>query len=136
MSSGSVLSPVPDHLLCPGRWNSVFKAPLKQVPKFGENVTQIPFSRNTQKDRKLLALCHASAGLRQRSQYQLKVLYVFTFTFYLGLDAFLQRGHTQPLGSKVGQGRVQRRAVFACLEFIVLSRAETEELVGISQVRC
>lgn len=63
------------------------------------------------------------------------IFHAFILTFYLGLDAFLQWGHTQPLCSKVCQGRVQRRAVFACLEFIVLFRAEIEESAGISQVK-
>lgn len=58
------------------------------------------------------------------------------FTFYLGLDAFLQGGHPQPLCSRVGQGRVQRRAVFACFKLIVLSRADTEKSGGISWVKC
>lgn len=71
----------------------------------------------------------------QSTQEQDNCFHVFVLTLYLGLDAFLQRGHPQPFGSKVCQGRVQRRAVFACLELIVLFRAKTEESAGISLVR-
>lgn len=51
--------------------------------------------------------------------------HAFILAFYLGLDAFLQGGDTQPLCSRVSQGRVQRRAEFACFKLIVLFRADT-----------
>lgn len=65
-----------------------------------------------------------------------KGFHAFILTFYLGLDAFLQGGHTQPLCSRVSQGRVQRRTVFACFKLIVLFRADTRESGGISWVKC